>query len=84
MSKRPSCNHLQVCQICQDALDDAVDAMLEGVLGPAEDGEEEVSEGDGLDSEEEEDSRGRNRSRSRSRKSRASLDTQTTSPQTSP
>lgn len=36
MSKRKfKCDHLQTCQQCQDALDAAVDDMLEDVLGPA-------------------------------------------------
>lgn len=41
MTKRVKCNHLKECQTCQDALDVAVDDMLEGVLGPCADSEGE-------------------------------------------
>lgn len=58
MAKRSYCHHLKDCQLCQDAIDAGVDAMLEDLLGPAGSGGDtdmEGAEDSHEDSQEEED-----------------------------
>lgn len=78
MTKRVrKCEHLRNCQQCQDAIDAAVDEMLDGVLGPAL--EEEVGAEDFEEKEaEEEDSPAEAESQESDSEEKSSSDTVTT------